>query len=343
MSRRTGKTVNSTDSAYQYTALDLVKETTGGAISEYVFGADIDEILNARISGTDYFYASDALGSAHQIVDAAGQLKNSYDYDVWGETHTLSMTIPNTFLFTGREAGENGLSQYRLRFYDPSVGRFISEDPIHFESGDINFYRYVYNSPANMVDPLGLWGLENLPDPMLDVLADAPEGAMDYLDTAGNYAAGMGDTLSWGATGLIRNLLGDSAIVNKCGGAYSAGEWSGLALDLAIGNAAGGSAGAGKEFSHAIPDNVLKKAPEAIRNIVRNVVGKSKLNGNYATVMEHMLNDPVRYRGMPRSLKLLNPINPAWLRTINRVPKLLVGAGAGVIGKAISDNNCDCE
>ena len=40
--------------------------------------------------------------------------------------------------------------------YDPTIGRFISEDPIAFEGGDANLYRYVGNSPTNFADPSGL-------------------------------------------------------------------------------------------------------------------------------------------------------------------------------------------
>src|SRR3972149_3069962 len=102
MSRRAGKTVNSIGSSYQYVGLDLVRETVAGATSEYVFGADIDEILNARIGGADYFHATDALGSVRQIADPTGEVANNYSYDAWGESRTLSVTIPNVFLFTGR-------------------------------------------------------------------------------------------------------------------------------------------------------------------------------------------------------------------------------------------------
>ena len=42
------------------------------------------------------------------------------------------------------------------RWYDPSAGRWISEDPIGFEAGDANLYRYVGNGPTNAVDPSGL-------------------------------------------------------------------------------------------------------------------------------------------------------------------------------------------
>ena len=48
-----------------------------------------------------------------------------------------------------------GLYYYRARFFDPRVGRFISEDPIEFKGG-LNFYSYVSNRPLNRVDPLGL-------------------------------------------------------------------------------------------------------------------------------------------------------------------------------------------
>jgi RHS repeat-associated protein len=50
-------------------------------------------------------------------------------------------------------------SYYRARYYDPNVGRFLSEDPLGFRIGS-NFYTYVLNNSANDIDPAGLW-----PDP----------------------------------------------------------------------------------------------------------------------------------------------------------------------------------
>lgn len=41
--------------------------------------------------------------------------------------------------------------------YDPSVGRWLSEDPIGFEGGDANLERYVGNNPTNATDPTGLF------------------------------------------------------------------------------------------------------------------------------------------------------------------------------------------
>ncbi len=69
--------------------------------------------------------------------------------------------IPNPFQYTGREFdAETGLGYYRARYYDPTAGRFLSEDPPGFDGGDVNFYRYVENAPVSYVDP---FGFEKLP------------------------------------------------------------------------------------------------------------------------------------------------------------------------------------
>lgn len=49
----------------------------------------------------------------------------------------------------------SGSSCYRARYYDPSTGRFLNEDPIGFRGGSVNLYVYTYNSPPNFADPSG--------------------------------------------------------------------------------------------------------------------------------------------------------------------------------------------
>jgi RHS repeat-associated protein len=59
--------------------------------------------------------------------------------------------------YTGREPdAATGLIYYRARWFDPKLGRFISEDPIGFAAGDANLSRYVGNSSPNTSDPSGL-------------------------------------------------------------------------------------------------------------------------------------------------------------------------------------------
>jgi RHS repeat-associated protein len=64
--------------------------------------------------------------------------------------------LVNPFQYTARESDtETGLYYYRARYYDPSAGRFLGEDPLGFISA-INFYDYVGNSAVGFGDPMGL-------------------------------------------------------------------------------------------------------------------------------------------------------------------------------------------
>ena len=57
------------------------------------------------------------------------------------------------------------VSYYRARYYDPQIGRFLNEDPIGFNGEGPNFYQFVRNNSANLVDPLGLGPVIPVPFP----------------------------------------------------------------------------------------------------------------------------------------------------------------------------------
>jgi RHS repeat-associated protein len=115
-----------------------------------------DEPLEVQIGRGTYYYHADALGSVVAVTKSNGSVANSYTYVPFGSAYPASQTVANPFEFTGREwDSETSLYYYRARYYDPLWGRFLSEDPDRL-SADINFYRYVGNSPANWEDPSGL-------------------------------------------------------------------------------------------------------------------------------------------------------------------------------------------
>src|SRR5881296_3857882 len=78
------------------------------------------------------------------------------EYEPFGKTTATGATSSSTFQYTGRENDGTGLYYYRARYYNPTLQRFISEDPIGFGGGSPNLYSYVSNSPTNGSDPSGL-------------------------------------------------------------------------------------------------------------------------------------------------------------------------------------------
>jgi hypothetical protein len=159
--------------------------------------------------------------------------------------------------------------------------------------------------------------------------------AYDFLDDASNFSAGMGDNLSFGITGAIRNSLpgiyGDNGGVDKCSGAYSTGQWTGTGLAFASGVAGGikaaGAKATGMEFSHWIPNRM--GGPRSI------------WNGNYVSSARHYKHDPFRY---PSGWRDMGPKwNPA-LQQLDRIPNAIKGGAAGAAygGASQAWNNCEC-
>jgi len=127
----------------------------------YVHGSGVDEPLGLIVGygvQQNWYYVAEGLGSVRLLVDEAGNPVNRYRYSAFGKMRQAEEGVSNSYTYTAREwDADAGLYYYRARWYDPAVGRFMSEDPIGFAGGDANFYRYVLNDPGNFVDPFGLF------------------------------------------------------------------------------------------------------------------------------------------------------------------------------------------
>jgi len=180
LSRRTVKNVNGTITRYVYDGDDLVLEydENDTFVARYSHGDQIDQPLAVQRAGVGFFYyQSDHQGSITHLTDSSGLIANSYLYDSYGRTLTLSETIPQPFTYTARELdSESGLYYYRARYYDPQLGRFLSQDPIGFNGGDQNLYRYGFGNGINNTDPFGFRGKGGA---VKDALSDFGEGFKD--------------------------------------------------------------------------------------------------------------------------------------------------------------------
>ena len=112
--------------------------------------------FGASVNGTSYFAARDLLDSLSALVTAAGVRVDTADYDPFGRLLTAPATSFEPRRFTSVLSHATGLMLGMWRAYDPSLGRWLSEDPI-WRSQGLNRFAYVWNRPLRLVDPSGLF------------------------------------------------------------------------------------------------------------------------------------------------------------------------------------------
>ncbi|AMZ71426.1 MULTISPECIES: RHS repeat-associated core domain-containing protein [Pseudomonas] len=157
--RRGQKTIAGQTTSYVFDGLNLVQELTGTVtptVQTNFLTGGLDEVFSrTEASGSTYTYLTDALGSIQALSDSSGSSTTQYTYGPYGHTNTSGSASANSLQYTGRENDGSGLYYYRARYYSPSFGRFISEDPIEL-AGGINIFIYALGNPASLTDPLGL-------------------------------------------------------------------------------------------------------------------------------------------------------------------------------------------
>ena len=89
------------------------------------------------------------------LTDSGGGVQTEYGYSPYGITRASS-SAGNDFRYTGREFEAEDLNYHRARYYDPTLGRWLREDPIEFNGEDANIYAYVGGNPISYFDPTGL-------------------------------------------------------------------------------------------------------------------------------------------------------------------------------------------
>lgn len=151
-------------SHYQYDGLFVVAERDGAdALRVAYTRTDGGRLLSwfrpQQTGETSGAYLVDHLGSVVKMTGASnGAAVNQYDYDAFGKVTTLAEGVPNDMKFTGALLDSSGLYHLSARFYQPSTGRFVTQDTYKgspWEPWTQNLYVYVGNNPINFIDPTG--------------------------------------------------------------------------------------------------------------------------------------------------------------------------------------------
>lgn len=168
----------SADVKFLYNGWDLICEidaSSGNITRSYTWGLDLSGGLSQAggvggllqiydyASGKTWWPTYDGNGNVASLVDASsGIIAAAYEYDPFGGTIRAEMidstlqTAPNSFTFSTRYSDpETGLLYYGLRYYNPSLGRFVNRDPIE-EQGGLNLYGFCGNNGVGSTDVLGM-------------------------------------------------------------------------------------------------------------------------------------------------------------------------------------------
>jgi RHS repeat-associated protein len=150
------RTLNAAGNNLLYEWWNAAQELSGTtAVANRVLGG-IDEFFNRTDSTGAHTPITDGLGSILALTNSSGGITTQYGYDPYGNTTNNGVNSTNISQYTGRENDGDGLYSYRARYYSPTLGRFISEDPLGFGGGNFNLYAYANDAPVAYTDPTGL-------------------------------------------------------------------------------------------------------------------------------------------------------------------------------------------
>ncbi len=164
------------------TATDLYYSSQWQVLEEYVGGTAQDRyvwspvyvdamVLRDRTTtgagtlGERLWVQQDANWNVTALVNGSGNVVERYVYDPYGNMTVLSAawgTLSGSAYawIYGHQGGRfdatTGLYSFRRRDLSPALGRWTQADPLRFEAGDTNLYRYVGNEPTIHCDPSGL-------------------------------------------------------------------------------------------------------------------------------------------------------------------------------------------
>jgi RHS repeat-associated protein len=240
--RRTQKTVGGATTSFLYDGANPVQELSGATpTANLLTGLGVDQFLTRTDAAGTRDFLPDALGSTVALTDSTGVVQTSYTYEPFGNATAAGSTSTNSYQFTGRENDATGLDFFRARYYNPTLQRFVSQDPVGFGGGDLNLYGYTGQSPNNFSDPNGEI-VPILASMAVGCLVGASvAGLIDDIKLANAARKGRQSDVDFAKYGkdLIGGCVAGAVFAGVAAVAGMVGEWAlGGVLDFVAPNAA---------------------------------------------------------------------------------------------------------
>ena len=133
---------------------NVLAETNASNATQNYYLHGLGLVARIKPDGTLHYYHPDFRGSVIAMTDANQTISHKYQYDEFGNLTNSQEADPNPFRYVGTLGimhETNDLTFMRARYYDPTIGRFMSEDPIWAT----NLYPYANNNGIMNVDASG--------------------------------------------------------------------------------------------------------------------------------------------------------------------------------------------
>jgi RHS repeat-associated protein len=292
---------------YDQTSLFTEYDSAGAPKAKYDYGSDRLISLTRTDEGRRYF-SLDGLRSVVNLTDDQGSTVASYHLDAWGNFRfpTELDSSKNRFAFTGHLFDpETGLYNAKARYFDPKLGRFLTQDSFLGEIDEppsLHRYAYGWNRPTFYIDPDGhsvkdalTWGKDFIVAFGTDLVQNAPERALKINDAIGRNAVNMvketganiHDAAVLGyeaATGEDTGVQLRSSVAQQSGERMARGESAGditkdILKDTALNMGTFGVYGTAKEQYSALRDYSQGKASiEDVENRLADAAGGAVVN-----------------------------------------------------------------
>lgn len=156
LGRRIEKKDKSGNTQYLWVGDQLTQETRNNIKKTYIYEPESFKPLAMVQDGEIYHYHLDHLGTPKELSDQQGKIVWKAQYKAYGDIAVKEIEeVENNLRFQGQYFDEEtGLHYNRHRYYNPSTGQFVTQDPAGLLGG-VNGYQYAPN-PMLWVDPLGL-------------------------------------------------------------------------------------------------------------------------------------------------------------------------------------------
>lgn len=212
---RASQTISGTKSFFTWQMTETVPLILNDTTNSYIYGPGGLPVEQVSSGGTVTYLHHDQQGSTRLLTGSTGTVTGKCSYSPYGAATCEGTTTTPLGYDAQYTNSDTGLIYLRARVYDPATAQFLSVDPLTAISGEP--YSYAGDNPMNETDPTGLlFGIE-----------------LPSWEEVAESIAGWGDKVTFGATKMAREQLGDEN-VNTCSTAYQAGGYAGLATAALI-------------------------------------------------------------------------------------------------------------